>query len=293
MIFTKPAALLLLLCPVLALAESGHPLTLWLAEGESNRVYLLGSVHLLRREDHPLPDAIDTAYDDAETIFMELDMDDIDAVAMQATVTRLGVLDDGRTLRDLMGESLYAKAETTAAKIDIPLELLAQSEPWLAAITIEQMILARIGFEPRYGIEMHFSTRAAEDGKPILGFETFEEQLAFLDGLSIEAQRELLLQTLAEGQDIETLMDDVIEAWRLGDTHYLETTILADFAQYPELHDRIVTERNHRWVERIDGLLDDDQDYLVIVGALHLVGEEGLPALLTRRGFEIRQMRQH
>ena len=87
-------------------------------------------------------------------------------------------------------------------------------------------------------------------------------------------------------------MDDLIEAWRVGDTEYLETTILADFQQYPELHEKIVTERNRRWVERIDELLDDDEDYLVIVGALHLVGEEGVPELLTDRGVEIRQMRQ-
>ena len=292
MMFTKPAILLLFLFPALALAESGHPLSLWLAEGESNKVYLLGSVHLLREQDHPLPDAIDLAYQDAETIFMEIDMDDLDAVAMQAAVTRLGILKDGRTLRDLMGEELYAQAETAAAAIDIPLGLLLQSEPWLAAITVQQMALARIGFDPQYGVEMFFSSRAAADGKTILGFETFEEQLTFLDSLSIGAQRELLLQTLSESRDIERLMDDVIEAWRVGDTDYLETTILADFRQYPELHEKIVEERNRRWVERIDELLDHEEDYLVIVGALHLVGEEGVPELLADRGVEIRQLRQ-
>ena len=288
----KLTALLLFLCPILVLAESGHPLTLWLAQGESNRVYLLGSVHLLRREDHPLPDTIDLAYDDAETIFMEIDMDDLDPVAMQAAVNRMGVLDDGRTLRDLMGEDLYAEAETAAALIDIPLELLAQTEPWLAAMTVEQMTLTRIGFNPLYGVEMFFSSRAVEDGKPVFGLETFEEQLTFLDGLSIEAQRELLMQTLSQGRDVETIMDDVIEAWRHGDTHHLEKTVLAEFRQYPELHAKIVSERNRRWVERIDDLLDDEDDYLVIVGALHLVGEEGLPALLADRGVDVSQMRQ-
>ena len=283
---------LLLLLPTATAADDGHPLTLWVAEGATNQVYLLGSVHLLRRQDHPLPERIDDVYEDAETLYMELDMDAIDPVAMQAAVNRLGVLADGTTLEDLMGPERYADALAAATAIDIPLELLNQSEPWLAAITIEQMILARIGFNPQYGVELYFTAKATEDDKPLFGFETIDEQLAFLDGLSMEAQLDLLMQTLEEAQDVDTLMNEMIRAWRLGDTNYLESEMLAELRAYPELHARIVTERNERWVDQIEALLDDDDDYLVIVGALHLVGEEGVPQLLEARGVAVRQMRE-
>jgi len=189
-----------------------------------------------------------------------------------------------------MGARLYEQAETAAAAIDIPLELLSKSEPWLAAITVEQMNLSRIGFNPAFGIEMHYSSRAIADGKEILGFESFEEQIGFLDGLSIEAQRELLVQTLTEGAGIRSLMDEVIAAWRRGDITYLEDSLLDEIEQYPELSETLVEARNRRWVDVIETLLGEQEDYLVIVGALHLVGNTGVPALLDARGIRITQV---
>ena len=281
------------LLPVAALADSaGHPVTMWMAEGTSNRVYLLGSVHLLRAQDHPLPRVIDDVYDDAETLYMELDMDDIDPLLMQATINQLGMLDEGTSLQDVMGDDLYAEARAMAAELEIPLEMLERTEPWLAAITIEQLALARIGFNPSHGVEMHLLKKATSDGKTILGFESVEQQLAYLDGLSPEAQRALLMQTLTESATIREVMDDLILAWRSGDIDYLEQTLLDDVSGYPELYDTIVANRNRLWVDTIDELLEQGEDYLVIVGALHLVGEDGLPQLLQQRGVRIMQMHE-
>jgi len=287
------ALALLWLLPSLALADSaGHPVTMWMAEGAANRVYLLGSVHLLRAQDHPLPQVIDDVYDDAETLYMELDMDDLGPLLMQATINRLGMLDEGTSLQDVMGVELYAEAKARAAELDLPLEMLERTEPWLAAITVEQLALSRIGFNPSYGVEMHLLRKATSDGKEILGFESVEQQLAYLDGLSLDAQRDLLMQTLAESAAIQDLMDDLILAWRSGDIDYLERTLLEDVSGYPELYDTIVASRNRLWVDTIDALLEQREDYLVVVGALHLVGEDGVPQLLEQRGVRITQMHE-
>ena len=281
------------LLPVAALADSaGHPVTLWMAEGTSNHVYLLGSVHLLREQDHPLPRVIDEAYDDAETLYMELDMDDLDPLLMQATINRLGMLEEGTSLRDVMGEELYAEAMAVAVELEIPLEMLERTEPWFAAITVEQLALARIGFNPSYGVEMYLLKKASRDGKTILGFESVEQQLAYLDGLSLDAQLALLMQTLTESAAIREVMDDLILAWRSGDIDFLEQTLLDDVSGYPELYDTIVANRNRLWVDTIDELLEQGEDYLVVVGALHLVGEDGVPQLLRQRGVRITQMHE-
>ena len=290
---SRLAAVLLWLLPVAALADSAsNPVTLWMAEGTSNRVYLLGSIHLLREQDHPLPRVIGDVYEDADALYMELDMDDLDPLAMQATINRLGMLEEGTSLREVMGEELYAEATTMAAELEIPLEMLERTEPWFAAITVEQLVLARIGFNPAYGVEMHLLKQASTDGKEILGFETVEQQLGYLDGLSLEAQRALLMQTLTESAAIREIMDDLILAWRSGDIDYLAQTLLEDVSGYPELYDAIVADRNRLWADTIDELLDDGQDYLVIVGALHLVGEDGVPRLLEQRGIRITQMHE-
>jgi len=285
------SAVLMLIVAASAWGDTeGHPVTLWRAQGVNNSVYLLGSIHLLRAEDHPLPSVIDTVYEDAEVLIMELDMDDLDSVATQQLFNQNGVLRDGTTLRELMGESLYQRAALAAEASDIPIDMLAKSEPWLAAITVEMMALYRIGFNPMLGVEMHMTSRAARDGKRIDGLENIEEQLAFLDGLSLPAQRAMLLQALEESSSMRESIDEMIRAWRYGDIQSLEAHLLESFSEHKELNDTLVTDRNRRWVSQIEELLDDEDDYLIVVGALHLVGQDGVPNLLKQKRVKILQL---
>ena len=272
--------------------DAGHPLTLWRVDGAENTVYLLGSIHLLRAEDHPLPRAIDAAYADAEVLVMELDMDDLDPARTQAAFNSAGVMSDGTTLRELMGEEYYRAAEEAAAVIDVPLDMLASSEPWLAAMTVELMMLYRMGFDPMLGVEMTMTNRATADGKPIEGLETVEQQLGFLDGLPLEAQREMLLQTLLQGAEMTGSVDALIDAWRRGDTATLETELLQGIEEQADLHEALIVDRNRHWAETIATWLDDEQDYLIVVGALHLVGDDGVPSLLGQAGYGIQQLKE-
>lgn len=291
--FFSGIRLLLLLagCPVLA-AENGHPVSMWQIDGARNSIYLLGSIHMLREKDHPIPSVIYEAYREAEALIMEIDLDDIDPVEEQALATELGLIQDGRSLRDLMGRELYAEAESLAEALQIPLNLLEKSEPWYAAINVEMMMLMRIGFNPMHGVESHFSDIAQRDNKEILGLETTRQQLEFLDNLSPEAQREMLIQTMSDSMELTEIMDEMIKAWYYGDIEFLEKTLLADMQDLEELHETIVVKRNRNWVEKIQQLLNDKDDYLIIVGALHLVGEEGVPHLLSQRGINVVQLHQ-
>ena len=265
---------------------------IWVAEGDSNRVYLMGSIHVLREQDHPLPDIVGTVYNNAERLIMEIDMDDIDPFAALQYLMKNGVLQGDATLRDVMGEKMYAEAQASAAEIDIPIEMLDKSEPWLAAMTVQEMITMRIGFKAEFGIEMYLMGKAVADGKPITGLETIEQQLGFLDGLSQDTQSRWLLQSLAEGQRMEMLIDEMVAAWRVGDVHFLESELLLEMDAYPELHKAILVDRNKSWVAPIMDLLDDQDDYLVIVGAAHLVGDQGVPDLLSKQGVRIKQLHE-
>ncbi len=285
-----PSLLVLLFSSAVLADAAGHPVTMWRAAGQNNSVYLLGSIHLLRPGDYPLPSAIDAAYEEVEVLVMELDMDDLDGIQAQQLFASAGVLQGGETLRDLLGESAYERARLAAEAIEIPIDMLAQSEPWLAAVTVEMMMFYRIGFNPMLGIEMHLVSQAARDGKPIEGLETAAEQTAFLDGLSLDTQRDLLLQTLEESAGIEESIDEIIRAWRYGDIEALENGLLEDLEKNEELSEALVNRRNRRWVAQISELLDDNDDYLVVVGALHLVGDQGVPEMLARAGVKIVQL---
>ncbi|MDZ7645106.1 MAG: TraB/GumN family protein [Woeseiaceae bacterium] len=286
------AALLLVAAAVARADGAPHDLMLWRVEGAANSVYLLGSIHLLRESDYPLPPVIDSAYDDAESLFMELDMDDLDPLAAQGIATELGVLSNGGSLEALLGSGPYRRAAELAERADIPLALLGSTEPWLAAINVEQLMLMRIGFDPAHGIETRFTRRAKTDSKAITGLESVRQQLEILDGLPMEVQRALLLQTLEDSLELEARMDELVRAWRTGDTGLLEQTMLRDMQEHPRLYEQLVVARNRNWTQRIVELLKADEDVLVIVGALHLVGPDGLPALLEARGYRPAQMSQ-
>ena len=285
------AALILFFSSFAAYGDD-EPAMIWVAAGETNQVYLLGSIHMLRAKDHPLPNNVEVAYDDAERLVMELDLDDIDPVGALQYLMANGVLDNQTKLRDVMGPELYAQAKASANETGIPIELLDQSEPWLAAMTVQEITLMRFGFKPEYGVEMYLMAKASADGKPITGLETIEQQLGFLDNLSIDTQIRWFLQSIEEGGRLEILIDDMVAAWRAGDLQFLEKELLHEMHNYPELHQAILTDRNKSWVAPIMELLDDEDDYLVVVGAAHLIGEDGVPDLLSKQGVRIRQLHE-
>ena len=133
-------------------------------------------------------------------------------------------------------------------------------------------------------------TKATADGKRIDGLETVEEQIRFLDSMSLSAQREMLISTLHESAKLGGMMDGVIDAWRHGDIAELESSMLDEMQKHQELNKALVTDRNARWVQQIERLLKHDMDYLIIVGALHLVGSDGVPKQLLRDGYAVRQL---
>jgi uncharacterized protein YbaP (TraB family) len=270
-----------------ALADA---LPLWQIRDADTRVWLLGSIHLLRESDYPLPGPIREAYAEADALVMELDMDDLDSAMVSAVMFSRGTPPEGETLASLMGPEDYARARRAAAAAGIDLDRLQGAEPWYAALTLTQMLLMRAGYDPRQGLDQHMAGLARRDGKPIAGLETFEEQIVFFDSLPMALQSDMLLEALAEIEDLEAGMGRTVEAWRRGDTAYLADELLEELRRYPDLYDRLVTERNRKWAPRIAALLQREGDYLVVVGALHLVGPDSVLALLAADGIPSEQM---
>ena len=267
-------------------ADQQH--VLWSLEGKSNTVYLLGSVHFLRPSEQ-IPAAIDSAYADAEQLLMEIDMDDLDPVEAQQAALELGMLPNGETLEQQLGAKAYAKVSEHARTMGIEPMMLNRFRPWLAALTLVQLHLVKMGLDPNSGIEQRFVARAATDKKEIKGLETLREQLAMMANLPIEQQREFLLYSVEDTERATREIDELIAAWRAGDTRGLAKLMTEGFEKYPELYRPMTVDRNRKWIDPIEGLLDDKDDYLVVVGALHLVGKDSVIDLLEKRGHKIKQ----
>ena len=199
------------------------------------------------------------------------------------------MLPAGDSLEKQLGPETYSKLVARAQDVGIDPALLNRFQPWFAAMTLVQLQLMKMGLAPTAGVEQRFTARAAADKKPIHGLETLREQLGMLAGLPAKQQREFLLYSIADTDRIAEEVDDLLSAWRRGDTDALAQLLAEGFEQYPDLYRPLTTDRNRRWLGRVEALLDDREDILVVVGTLHLVGKDSLIELLERRGHRVTQ----
>ena len=275
-----------LVAPVAGSAEGRH--VLWTVDGETNTVYLLGSLHVLRPQDGTLPAVADAAYSDAEQLVMEIDMDEAlaDPASLIQAMQTEAMLPGGQSLREVLGEDYTRVAERTRSA-GFDLALLDGFEPWFVAVTLMQLELENRGFSAELGIEQTLTRRAVADRKPITGLETAAQQFAVFSGLTLPQQKRMLLMTLEETAQLDAEVDKLLAAWRDGDVDSLARTLSAEYDRFPELYGPLTENRNRAWVTQLVDLLDDDDDYLVVVGALHLVGRSSVVDLLEQRGYDV------
>jgi uncharacterized protein YbaP (TraB family) len=259
---------------------------LWAISGRSNTVYLFGSIHLLEPGDFALSGSLLRAYNEAAAVYFEVDMDDLPPSAVAAATAARAIDPDGRTLAELMGGEA-ARAGASAERAGIDLAALGGVEPWFAGLAVVAQALARDGYVADAGVERVVQERAAADAKEILGLETLDEQLAALDSMDLGVQREFLLKALDDAQKPAEELRRFLRAWREGDDAALASELATEFAGMPDLYRSLMVERNRDWAVKIASLLQQPQDYLVVVGALHLVGPDGLVLMLRERGFEV------
>jgi uncharacterized protein YbaP (TraB family) len=265
-------------------AHAGSPV--WAIHGEHNTVYLAGSVHQLKASDAKLPAAFDRAYAGSQAIVMELAIDKLDPMETANWMLEHGMLKEGTTLRATIGEDRYRRVTTEATRLGVPMEAVDQLEPWVLALQLLELQYMQLGFDPEQGVEQQLEHRAQADGKPISGLETLNEQLGVLQGMSYSDQTRFLDLVVTEMHDVESETQSVVGAWRSGDSAKLAALLGEEYKSFPALYRTLVAQRNSRWVPQIEKLLHANQDYFVVVGALHLVGDGGLLELMRRDGFK-------
>ena len=263
--------------------------SLWELHGKRNTVYVLGSIHTLRPQDYPLAPVVMQAYANSKAIVMEVDLERMDAMELQAQMLSSATLPEGRTLPQILGPQRYSRAAALARDIGVDLSTFDQFAPWFAAEAISQLQLMELGFDPQSGVEMYFLDRARGDGKHIDGLETVQDQIALFAGLSMENQAEYLVSSLEQARDLPKDVNDMVKAWQRGDTAWFESQMKTELGRDPALYDSVLAARNRKWLPKIEALLNEDKNYLVIVGTGHLVGRNSVIDLLRQDGVAAAQ----
>jgi uncharacterized protein YbaP (TraB family) len=263
---------------------------LWAVHSGKNTVYLLGSIHVLKKDAYPLPDTIERIYGCCSKVVFETDLDGMNDPASQNKMKRLGSYPTGQTLSKNISTQTYELLKKRMAAANVQLERLEPFRPWFVALAITALEIQRLGYDPELGIDRYFFKKAKRDGKKMIFLETNERQLNLMARMNKTQQEMFLRETLKELDIIETMSADMVKAWETGDADRLNLIIKKGFDEHPDIYKRFFTQRNKNWLPQIQRLLKQDGDVLVIVGAGHLVGEQSLIDLLEKKGYKVQQL---
>jgi uncharacterized protein YbaP (TraB family) len=286
------AALLLATAAGFAHAEPPKPL-LWKVSDGDNSIYLLGSFHLLKETDYPLAASAYAALEDAERVVFELSPDEMNNPALGRKMGEAAMRTDGKTLQQSLPEATWKELSAYTAKRDIPIANFQPFEAWYISLVVSVNEMVALGLDPELGLDKHFVKLAAKAGKPVSGLETGDQQIALFDGMDHKQQVQALEDTLLEVATLESGIEEMHALWRSADADALFAATGAEMkVEYPALYQRINVDRNRAWLPRLAGMLDDStsDDTLVVVGAMHLLGEDGVVALLKAKGYTVERL---
>ncbi len=293
---TTAAGGILALPAVLALAAVclTHAATssfLWKATSKNGgSAYLVGSVHLLSQDYYPLNPALDAAFKDSTLLVEEVDMAEMLASSAQLDMLTRGMLPGTQTLDRVVSPDTIALVDKTIAGLGLPAGPLKRFKPWMLALTLLGLEWQKAGFDPDLGIDRHFYDQARSEGKPVQGLETLAYQLSRFDEMSAADQDRLLFESLKELGTEMASVRTLADAWKVGDAATVERIVLEDLKAEPLLYQRLLVERNRNWFPQIEALLARPGRAMIVVGAAHLVGPDGLLSMLRAAGYTVEQL---
>lgn len=274
-----------LLWPLAAFADNGAPF-LWQIKGPQATHYLLGSVHMLPAESQPLPQALETAYAKAKGLVFETDLAALSDPKTQMKMLTAASAPQG--IQPLIAKSLYQKLVQRLAALEMPLGATCEPyRPWFCAMTLEVLSFERAGFKPQYGLDQVFYLRARDDNKTINWLEAPAAHLKLFTDMPDKLASEFLSVTLDELSDAQQSPQEMFRMWRDNDVAALEKITLEMKAQQPGAYARLLSGRSRAWMESLRTRLSSADSQLIVVGAAHTAGPDGLLALLKKAGFEI------
>ncbi len=262
---------------------------LWKVRSKTSTVYLAGSVHFLKKTDYPLDESFEKAYQDSKKIFFEINLDTADQNKIQQITFTKGMYQDGPKLKDRVRKETYEKTKEGLSSLGLNIEQFHQFKPWLLGMSITIFKLQSLGYDPNQGVDKYFYRKAKADGKAIGGFETAEYQMDLLGGMDDALQEQLLLQSLKDLANMEAYVGVFVDAWKAGDTKTLEEQSMKSYAEFAEIYAILLTQRNKNWLPKIERLIKANENTMIIVGAAHLVGKDGIIAALRAKGYTVEQ----
>jgi len=273
---------------LLSVASHGRAASVWkVTSGAGNVLYLAGSIHALKSTDYPLPSAYNRAFDASDRLVFEVDPKALDESSKG--LLKAGEYPKSDSLKNHVDPRTYDYLRRLFKLMDVPETKFARYRPWFLSLMLQEPGLT--GISETLGVEEFLTRRAQANSKPVLGLESAREHADIFLGLTDrQSEAMLLIMFIPEERGSGGAGNALADAWRRGDAD-TDTRIFMDgFRDYPLLADRLLTNRNRKWIPKIEGYLRSGRTYFVVAGAAHMGGPNGVLALLRQRGYRIEQL---
>jgi len=267
--------------------QAGAASSVWKVTSGTNVVYLGGSIHALKSTDYPLPAAYNRAFDASDRLVFE-----VDPKALQESskgILKAGEYPKGDSLKHHVDPRTYDYLRRVFRLLNIAESKFARYRPWFLSLVLQAPALH--GMSETLGVEEFLLRRARANSKPVSGLESAREHADVFLGLTDrQSEAMLLMMFLPTQRSRGSTGDEIARAWRRGDADTDTRIMLDEFRNFPSLADRFLTDRNRKWIPKIEGYLQSGKTYFVVAGTAHMGGPNGIVAILRARGYHIEQL---
>jgi uncharacterized protein len=262
---------------------------LWTVRSDANLLYLAGSVHALGADAYPLPAVFEKAFEASGTLVEELDLGDAASLSAMPMLLAKGLYGDGRTFESAVSKETATMVAQYFKQTGLPMEMIRPMKPWMVMLMLTAFEVQKLGLDASLGLDKYFYDKAMAVKKPVIGLETAEFQIDRFDKMPDVVQEQMLRSTLTELNAQGNELKSMIVAWQRGDTATIEKSVRSSFARYPAAYTSLIAERNRNWIPQLQMCLSTPTPCFVVVGAAHMVGPDGLLALLQQKGYKVEQ----
>ncbi len=274
----------------LAGSAAGAP-AMWAVKDADTTIYLFGAMHVLEPTANWRTPAFDAAYARSSAVWFETDVTALSDKAKMAEIVKAYGVDPDHPLSGKLSPEARATLGARLAAANVSQAGMERMRPWMAALILTVLPIHAQGFETKSGADSVVNRSAAADAKTIRAFEAPEAQARFLAELPEAVQVQLLEDSLRDDQRPLTEMKSIQAAWLSGDLATLGPLLVKEMqAERPALYDVLIRKRNLAWTEVIAAEMAKPGTEMVDVGALHMVGPDGLPELLKAKGFTVERV---
>jgi uncharacterized protein len=264
--------------------------TLWRVRGEHNTLYLLGSIHVLPKRAYPLKPVVERAFDNANAVAFEVNLNRITNKSIQRDFGAAALYPAGESLSENLKPETVLLLDRVLPVYGLSLNQVERFRPWYLAETLSSRALHMAGFSEQLGVDIYFYRKAQIAGKPVLGLETVRDQAQIFGRMNDAQNEQYLLNTIYALPAYPRAMEKIVNAWETGDVAVLDQMVNQNKTADREGHDALFARRNARWLPEIERLAHANGNFLIIVGAGHLVGDDGVVAELRKAGYSVEQL---